>query len=104
MGYNYAQTNQDGYTERNALYHNRIVRPVHTHKKEVFSGIGIRKSYKTEQFEIKLTGLWEQGYELTSQITNRYVSSVQNPNNIVHFSIPKWASPYLSYMLCINIK
>lgn len=37
------------------------------HTKEIYGGLGLRHSWKTEKFEIKLTTVWEHGYECAKE-------------------------------------
>ena len=70
---------QNRYTERNAGSNSRTFGEQRDITKEVYAGIGLRHSWKVKQYDIKLTGVLEHGYELANDNTQQTMYTVNGP-------------------------
>ena len=71
-----------GYTEKSdprAARYAQTYAPQTTRSRETYGGIGLRKKWKTDQYEFKLTGVYEEGYSLGDDMSLVKVSTPSGP-------------------------
>lgn len=81
LGFTLARNVRDRYQERNAGLNNRTFAKQTTSTQEVYGGIGLRRQWIKGNYDIKMTALWEHGYELGSDITQQTLYTVNGPKN-----------------------